>query len=108
MTLCSKLKEFKLMKFKMALPYQYFLKIKLIKPTSLISVELYKITVKENDAEEHPDVHRPNQRSHQYTTLLYLSDSMRAVIGQFYGPYCTVRPAKFELTVLLMPYDFPS
>ena len=27
---------------------------------------------------------------------LYLQDSTRAVIGQFYGPYSTVRPAKFE------------
>ena len=43
-----------------------------------------------------------------YKTLLYLSDSTRAVVGQFYGPYSTVRPAKFDLTVLLMPYDFPS
>ena len=28
--------------------------------------------------------------------LLYLSDSTRAVIGQFSGPYSTVRPAKFK------------
>ena len=31
-----------------------------------------------------------------YCTLLYLSGSTRGVIGQFCGPYFTVRPAKFE------------
>ena len=31
-----------------------------------------------------------------YSLLLYLLDSTRAVIGQFSGPYSTVRPAKFK------------
>ena len=29
-----------------------------------------------------------------YESFLYLLVSMRAVIGQFSGPYCPVRPAK--------------
>ena len=32
----------------------------------------------------------------QYFTLLHLSVSTRGVIGQFCGPYFTVRPTKFE------------
>ena len=32
----------------------------------------------------------------EYHLLLYLSVSTRSVIGQFCGPYFTVRPAKFE------------
>ena len=32
----------------------------------------------------------------QHVALLYLSVSTRAVIGQFCGPYFTVRPANFE------------
>ena len=31
-----------------------------------------------------------------FVTLLYLSVSTRDVIGQFCGPFFTVRPAKFE------------
>ena len=30
----------------------------------------------------------------RYKILLYLLDGMRAAIGQFNGPYCTVQPAK--------------
>ena len=30
-------------------------------------------------------------------SLLYLSDSTRAVIGQFSGPYSPVRPLKFRV-----------
>ena len=35
------------------------------------------------------------RKENMYFTLLYLSVSMRAVIGQFCGPYSTVRRAKF-------------
>ena len=43
-------------------------------------------------------------------TLLYFS-SMRAVIGQFSGPYSTVRPAKIKAAVFLVKmfrYLLPS
>ena len=32
--------------------------------------------------------------------LLYLSDSTCAAIGQFSGPYCTVRPSKSKTLFL--------
>ena len=34
------------------------------------------------------------------SSLLYLLDSMRATIGQFCGPYSTVRPAKSKTSFL--------
>ena len=38
----------------------------------------------------------------QLIVLLYLLDSTRAAIGQFSGPYCTVRPAKSRTSLLTL------
>ena len=45
------------------------------------------------DATIEPRVKLPSKHN---LNLLFLSVSTRGVIGQFYGPYFTVQPAKFE------------
>ena len=54
---------------------------------SLRSLVKYFSTLEEN--------FRISARPCNILYLLYILVGMRAVIGQFCGPYCTVRPAKF-------------